>query len=242
MVDPACAPVPDDKALRLVGQRARSAQDKDLRRSHLVQAAAELFALNDFDGVTIANVARRAGVAKGTAYLYFNSKEAVFLELVQSELLDWEQDLQIHLEPLPTQAGGNTTNEFAATVARTLAHRPTLCRLLVLLHSVIEPRLDLQTARQFKEFLRDLMVRVGSLFVAHVPELELDGAVTLILQMHALVISVTQLAHPPPVVATVLEHDPSLHPMRIAFEPFMAQTLATLLHGMLAAQNQDGTK
>jgi AcrR family transcriptional regulator len=235
MVLPACAPAPDDSAPRLVGQRARSAQDKDLRRSHLVQAAAELFALSDFDGVTVANVARRAGVAKGTAYLYFNSKEAVFLELVQSELLDWEHDLQTSLAALATTpVGSTTTTKFAAAIAHTLAQRPTLCRLLVLLHSVIEPRLDLQTARQFKEFLRDFVARVGALFVAQVRELEPDSALTLLLQIHALVISVTQLAHPPPVIATVLAQDPSLQGMRIDFEPFMAQTLATLLRGMLA--------
>jgi AcrR family transcriptional regulator len=234
MVELVCASVPDGQAMRLVGQRARSVQDKDLRRSHLVQAAAELFALNDFDGVTIANVARRAGVAKGTAYLYFNSKEAVFLELVQSELLDWEQGLQDALSQSAGPSCDTNANEFAATGARTLSQRPTLCRLLVLLHSVIEPRLDLPTARLFKEFLRDFVARIGVLFVRHVPQLELGSAITLILQIHALVISVTQLAHPPPVIAAVLEDDPSLQPMRIEFEPFMAQTLATLLRGTLA--------
>jgi AcrR family transcriptional regulator len=234
MLEPAYTPSPDDKAQRLVGQRARSVRDKDLRRGHLVQAAAELFALNDFDGVTVANVARRAGVAKGTAYLYFSSKEAVFLELVQSELLDWEQDLQATLALMPPPSGDGATLEFASAIARTLSQRPTLCRLLVLLHSVIEPRLDLQTARLFKEFLRDFVARVGALFVVHVPGLELDSSVTLILQIHALVISVTQLAHPPPVIAAVLEQDPSLQRMCVAFEPFMAQTLATLLRGTLA--------
>jgi AcrR family transcriptional regulator len=234
MVERVRAAVPDGQVMRLAGQRARSVHDKDLRRRHLVEAAAELFALNDFDGVTVANVARRAGIAKGTAYLYFNSKEAVFLELVQSELLDWEQGLQDALAQSAKLSGDTTAGEFTSTIAHTLSQSPTLCRLLVLLHSVIEPRLDLPTARQFKEFLRDFVARIGALFVRHVPQLELDSAVTLILQIHALVISVTQLAHPPPVIAAVLDHDPSLQRMRIGFEPFMAQTLATLLRGTLA--------
>ena len=38
-------------------QRARSPQDKDLRRAHLIEAATRLFADADFDAVTIARVA-----------------------------------------------------------------------------------------------------------------------------------------------------------------------------------------
>ena len=63
--------------------RARSVEDKDLRRAQLIAAATQLFADADFDAVTIARVAARAGVAKGTAYLYFATKESLFLELVR---------------------------------------------------------------------------------------------------------------------------------------------------------------
>ncbi|QDL54448.1 TetR/AcrR family transcriptional regulator [Rhodoferax aquaticus] len=219
----------------LVGLRARSEQDKDLRRGDLVRAASELFAGSDFDGVTIAQVAQRAGVAKGTAYLYFSCKEALFLELVQTELLLWEQDLHTCLAPLSTECA---TNALAATIARTLAKRPTLGRLLVLLHPVIEPSLALDTARSFKEFLLAFIGRISALLATKVPELGATASVTFILQVHALVISVTQLAHPPAVIAAVLDHDPRLHPMRISFEPFMAETLSTLLRGTLQTQKQ----
>ena len=67
-------------------QRARSPQDKDLRRTHLIAAATRLFADADFDAVTIARVAEAAGVAKGTAYIYFATKETLFVELVRAEL------------------------------------------------------------------------------------------------------------------------------------------------------------
>lgn len=214
----------------LAGARARSPQDKDLRRSHLVQAAMDLFVQSDFDGVTIANVAHRAGVAKGTAYLYFNSKEAMFLALVCQELSAWEVDLNQGLSPastLPDPA------DIPLKIARSLAHRPVLCRLLVLLHSVIEPHLDLETALTFKRFLRDFVTRISALLVNRVPGLQANNAVTLILQIHALVISVTQLASPPAVIASAFEQDPSLHSMRVAFEPFLADTLGTLMRGML---------
>lgn len=218
------------KPPRLGRQRARTVEDKDLRRSHLLQAAAELFAQTDFDGVTIANMAQRAGVAKGTAYLYFSCKEAVFLELVQAELILWEADLDSALQALPSN---RPADAVPLAIARTLSARPTLGRLLVLLHSVIEPQLDLESAHAFKIFLRDLVERISSSLVQHIPGLSTEQAAILVLQTHSLVISVTQLASPPPVIAQVLAADASLQLMCIDFEPFLATTLSTLLRGTL---------
>ena len=218
------------KPPRLGRQRARTLEDKDLRRSHLLQAAAELFAQTDFEGVTIANMAQRAGVAKGTAYLYFSCKEAVFLELVQMELAHWETDLDQALKALPAV---RPPDAVPTAIARTLAARPMLGRLLVLLHGVIEPQLDLASAHAFKIFLRDLVARLSGHLVQHIEGLTSEQAAVLVMQIHALVISVTQLASPPPVIAQVLAQDVSLQQMCIEFEPFLASTLSTLLRGTL---------
>ena len=208
-------------------QRARSLADKDLRRAQLIAAAAQLFADADFDAVTIARVAEQAGVAKGTAYLYFATKETLFLDLVRQGLAQWLVDLAQRL--------GRTRSAQAVplVIAKSLAERRDLRRLLVLLHSVIEPHIDEATARSFKVFLRDLLGEVSHLIAQKIPGLTLPGAATLVLQTHALVISLTQLAEPPPIIAKVMGEDPSLQPMQIEFEPFLAQTLLTLVRRLL---------
>jgi AcrR family transcriptional regulator len=191
-----------------------------------------LFAQSNFEGVTIAKMAQSAGVAKGTAYLYFSCKEAVFLELLQVGLDEWASALHSALQ----MNAARVDPESAPTViARTLAQRPVLGRLLVLLHTVIEPQLNLVSARAFKGFLHDLVERLSASLVDHVEGLNPSQAAVLVLQMHALVISVTQLASPPPVIARVLQEDARLHRMAVSFEPFLALTLSTLLRGTLAA-------
>ena len=108
-----------------------------------------------------------------------------------------------------------------------------LCRLLVLLHTVIEPKLDEATAREFKLYLRDLLGHAGSLIAAKIPGMPARDAATLVLQTHALVISLTQLASPAPVIQRVLAADASLQSMQIEFEPFLTQTLVALVRGVL---------
>jgi AcrR family transcriptional regulator len=51
-----------------------SAEDK---RDRLLTAALELFETRGFDGVAVPEIAARAGVATGTIYRYFATKEAL---------------------------------------------------------------------------------------------------------------------------------------------------------------------
>ena len=208
-------------------QRARTPADKDLRRAQLVAAATQLFADSDFEAVTIARVAQQAGVAKGTAYLYFSTKETLFLELVRQALAQWLVDLGHQLGRV------RSAQAVPRVIAKSLAEKRDLRRLLVLLHSVIEPHIDEATAHSFKIFLRDLLGDVSGLIVRKIPGMTLAAASTLVLQTHALVISLTQLAEPPPVIAKLMAQDASLQPMQIEFEPFLAHTLTSLVRGML---------
>ena len=52
-------------------------------RQRLLDAAEALFGRNGFHATGISDITRRAGVAQGTFYLYFESKEQVFTELVR---------------------------------------------------------------------------------------------------------------------------------------------------------------
>ena len=56
------------------------------RREAIVAAALEEFAARGFAATRLDDVARRAGVAKGTIYLYFRDKESLFQELVRATL------------------------------------------------------------------------------------------------------------------------------------------------------------
>jgi AcrR family transcriptional regulator len=65
--------------------RPRVRQERSAeRRQAILDAALEEFSANGFAGTRLDDVARRAGVAKGTIYLYFNDKESLFQELVRA--------------------------------------------------------------------------------------------------------------------------------------------------------------
>ena len=60
---------------------------KEERPGEILQAALKVFAANGYAATRLDEVAERAGISKGTIYLYFNSKEELFAETVRHCIL-----------------------------------------------------------------------------------------------------------------------------------------------------------
>lgn len=85
--DDECAPAiagaaPDDRK----AAPARWSRRKDERPAEILDAALKVFAEKGFAGARMQDIAHRAGVTKGTIYLYFENKEAVFKTLVRESI------------------------------------------------------------------------------------------------------------------------------------------------------------
>src|SRR5215470_16020008 len=65
-------------------------QTRAARRDQIVAAALACFARTGYHATTMADVAAQAGVSKGTPYLYFETKEALFIALHE----EWDCEAQ----------------------------------------------------------------------------------------------------------------------------------------------------
>jgi AcrR family transcriptional regulator len=66
-------------------RRAVSDEDKSARRDEIMAAAKEVFARKGFHTTTIADIAKQAGLAYGSVYWYFESKDELFHALMAVE-------------------------------------------------------------------------------------------------------------------------------------------------------------
>jgi len=72
-----------DSAVDLL-ERSGAGQDPR-KRQQILDGARKLFLAEGFDAASMGDIARVAGVSKGTLYVYFDSKEVLFAELVREE-------------------------------------------------------------------------------------------------------------------------------------------------------------
>ena len=77
---------PRPKAASLKPPSSRAARAAE-RRQAIIEAALDEFIARGFAATRLDDVAKRAGVAKGTIYLHFKDKEALFQELIRTALV-----------------------------------------------------------------------------------------------------------------------------------------------------------
>ena len=65
----------------MTASRARRTESELVRRAQLLKAARKVFRAKGFDGATVSEIVRVAGVAQGTFYLYFPSKRDAAVSL-----------------------------------------------------------------------------------------------------------------------------------------------------------------
>ncbi|WGR74165.1 MULTISPECIES: TetR/AcrR family transcriptional regulator [unclassified Bradyrhizobium] len=101
------------------------------RRAAIVEAALEEFIARGFAATRLDDIAKRAGVAKGTIYLHFKDKESMFEELVRIVIVPVVEKLTTL--PPPTGSVRDLVESFASNFLKEVANtrRGDLVRLIV---------------------------------------------------------------------------------------------------------------
>ena len=208
--------------------RAITHDQKLLRRDAILAVAMMRFADTPYDELIMDAIASDADVAKGTLYLYFRSKEELFLALYERELGRWFDALDA---ALVKNRGSASFDSVVQLMGASLQERPAFLRLMAILHTVLERNLNHATALSFKTSLKDRVLHTGTLLESCLPFLKPGQGADLLLKINALVIGFQHLAKPSKVMAEVLRQ-PQLELFRVDLTQQLLGTLRLLLMGM----------
>ena len=210
-------------------QRARQPEQKQQRRADILQSAVEMLEEEGIDGVSLNALARRVGLAKSNMYRYFESREAILLELLRADFHAWADELEAGLGKI---RGKRKVDKVAKLVGSSCAARPRMCQLIGALSSVLEQNLSAETVHAFKLDALDLGARLAQALHQALPELGQAESLQLVRYTHSLISGLWPAANPPPVVAQVME-DPVLAPFKHDFEADVEQGVRLLALGLM---------
>jgi AcrR family transcriptional regulator len=109
-------------------RRRGTTQRRTERAVRILEAATELVLRWGYDKTTIDDVARHAGVAKGTIYLHWSSREELFAALLRWDRADMVAAVRRQVRTDPASA---TLTGLFSSLARELHQRPLLRAVLV---------------------------------------------------------------------------------------------------------------
>jgi TetR/AcrR family transcriptional regulator len=221
------------RAQKPVRQRARADEEKAARRQQILDAALHLFASTEYSSLTMSGVAREAGLAKGTVYLYFSGKEALFFQLVGDQLQAWFTSLASQLLAV------SDPDSLGTLVASELARRPTLLRLVSIVHTVLEHNVNVSEVLAFKRTMLASMTGAAAVFESRFPHLRGAG-LGLIRRVYALIVGLCQTSTVSPTVREAIEADPELSVLQADFRTELAVSIAALVRGTAVIPMEEG--
>nr|WP_276599298.1 TetR family transcriptional regulator [Nannocystis sp. SCPEA4] len=193
-----------------------------------MRAAAEAFDELPYNAVTVADIARRANLAKGTVYLYFATKEELFLQLALEQLGEWLGDVEAALSSDEALAAPEALAEL---LARSLAARVRLARLLALQHAVLEHNVAPAVVLAWRRGMLAQTLQTAALLERRCPVLRSGDGLRFMLHLHAAAIGLHQMTHPAPELAATLAC-PTIEPLRLDFTAALQAHAAALLRGL----------
>jgi len=222
--------MPSRHRSRVRAARPRWQRRKDARPEEIVSAALEEFVERGFSATRLDDVARRAGVTKGTIYLYFDGKEALFKGMIRDLIVP---HIALGEQLLAEHKGG------AAELLRAMLGK--WWELIGQTKAAGVPKLVIAEAGNFPElarFYHEEVVMRGSRLVAQVIERGIAAG-----EFRSMdVPSAVRLAWAPLILAVILKHS-LLKCVNDTFnlDRYVALHVETFLRGIAKAPGGDST-
>ena len=212
-------------------KRARNTIQKEERRAVILDAGWKLFIEEKFSDISMSWVAREAGLAKGTLYLYFETKEELFLALLTEKMAIFFEELNQEMLKLGV---GVTAEEMSRFTGRFFAQRPHLSRLMAISHLLLEHNTKDEAIIAFKQMTGTNVAQTGQIMEQVLSFLKVGEGAQLVLDVYTIVLGVQQIADPAPNVLDLLDREPELGFFDIDLEAYLTHMVATHLQGIFS--------
>ena len=210
-----------------INQRARSDEQKALRRQAVLTAAETYFLEVGFEAFSMAQLAKKTGLVKGTLYLYFKTREELFLTLYEQSLIRWSQVFIRYL------SGAMTTKAYAQTLYTTALADGALLPLLIRLEHGIEHNVAIASLIKSKRvFIR----QVEAVAAPTATSLKLSAAQAreVVKTMGVLLIGATRADQGPALDNEALPEDIQDLIASFASEPLFVKNAVRIIEGIRA--------
>ena len=184
--------------------------------------------------LSLNELSRRVGLAKSNVLRYFESREAVLLELLDDFLGAWLEELTealaagIEADASPEVRAG----QLAEVLSRSLGERPVLCDLVGAQGGVLEHNVSVEVVKRHKRSSYAKLVAMVELVRHHLPEIG-DGAETFCLMSMISAGALAAYDPPPPSLVAAYADEPDLGVLHLDLRETLRTACTAALMGVL---------
>ena len=210
-----------------INHRARSSEQKALRRHAVLETAEVYFKEVGYEAFSMAELAKKSGVAKGTLYLYFNTREELFLTLYEQSLVRWSQIF------IGSLSDTMTSKTYAQSLYKTTQADGVFLPLLIRLEHVIEHNVAIPRLIESKRVFINQVEAVAA-GTSTALRLSTAQATEVVKTMGVLLIGATQTDQSPALDDEDLPADVQHLITSFSSEPLFIKNAARIIEGIRA--------
>ncbi len=214
-------------------RRARSEEQREIRRQAILETASSMLSDMPVSQISLNELSRRTGLAKSAMVRYFESREAVLLELLDASLRCWVAEIVVELSH-DTRSGSaqERADQLAALLSRSLREHAVLCDLMTAQPGVLEYNVSPETLLCFRRSTHDTITQYTDAIRGYIPELGED-AQSVSLSTVVTSAALWMYAQPSASAIAASEAEPELSDISLNFDSDLEIMLSRLITGAL---------
>jgi AcrR family transcriptional regulator len=215
-------------------QRARNEAQREIRRRAILDTATAMLEEISVAEMTLNELSRRVGLAKSNVLRYFESREAVLLELLDDFLGRWLLELTEELAVgIDMQAAPQARAEqLAEVLSQSLARRVVLCDLFGAQGGVLEHNVSVEVVKRHKRSSLTRLATMSELVLRHLPEVG-DKAQLFCLMSLVSAGALSSYVPPPPSLLAAYADEPALGVLNLELGDALRVAITSSLVGVL---------
>lgn len=202
--------------------RARDAEQKQQRRQTLIDAGWAIYLESDGQLPSVAQISARAGLAKGTFYIYFKTKEELFVELVAIAMDELFLKLNTYLDQTDATPRG-CIEVFVNAVDR----EAPIIKLGPMLTGVLERNTEASIIIGFKRRLVSNLLHCGQKLSQRFSGVDARSAARTLMRSYAVVLGIAQILPSSHGVNTLMQQE-EFEPIRLSLAEDATAIIAML--------------
>ncbi|MCH3917478.1 MAG: TetR/AcrR family transcriptional regulator [Spirochaetia bacterium] len=189
----------------MIRTRARNDEEKAEKAQLLTNAAAKLLKTKSYYELTTLDVTNEAGVSNGTLFVYFKTKEALFLHVLVQEHIKRQNDYYNMLKLIKITDFPMFKKVILTEMEDAFRTRPVLAKLDPLRTTVLEHNVDPQELITQRESVQTYVNRTAKAFTENFPLVTMDDMFGIFQAISALSIGFLTILEQPKSIAPQID-------------------------------------
>lgn len=175
-------------------KRASTTESKEYRKQTILEAATSLFFENPGALPTVSEISKRCSIAKGTVYIYFSTKEQIFLTIIEELFTEFIKQTEGFI--LASDGVENPLESIINKLCRYFSDNRTMLYLAGMTNSIIEQNIEIEAAYEHKKSIQKQLLDLGAL-MGNTLSLDKILCAKLLLRTYAITLGTRQICNPP---------------------------------------------